>query len=479
MRWVACALAAASLAAAFVLAGSGDAQAQAFSDGDGLHVVSERQLDPRLLALTVHSDALDADANVRVLLPAGYDSDALRRYPVLYLLHGTSGGAADWTTLGGAEQATAGLPLIVVMPDIALNYDGGGWCTDWYNGGAYGPPRWEAFHIAELIPWIDGSLRTISSRSGRAIAGLSQGGFCSTSYAARHPDLFSTALSFSGAPDIAYDTEAQLGVTPVVNATEVFLDGVAPGSIFGPRLTEEINWAGHDPTTLAGNLRGMDLLLYTGNGLPGPLDPPGPLGLAQNLGGSLLEGGVHELTRLFHDRLVALGIPSFYDDYGPGTHTWPYWARDLREALPKLMADFADPPPAPTAVTYTSADPSYSIYGWTIAVHREVAEFSTLRAAEANGFTMQGSGAASVVTPTFYQPGRRYRVVINASGAISRLVISATAAGRLRLEVPLGPSNTVQEYALDGPALTTTVYTTRVSVQALARPSARTRRARP
>jgi hypothetical protein len=31
--------------------------------------------------------------------------------------------------------------MIVVMPDIALNDDGGGWCTDWYNGGAYGPPK--------------------------------------------------------------------------------------------------------------------------------------------------------------------------------------------------------------------------------------------------------------------------------------------------------------------------------------------------
>jgi hypothetical protein len=55
---------------------------------------------------------------------------------VLYLLHGSSGGAADWTSHGGAEQTTAGLGLIVVMPDIALRYDGGGWCTNWWNGGA-------------------------------------------------------------------------------------------------------------------------------------------------------------------------------------------------------------------------------------------------------------------------------------------------------------------------------------------------------
>jgi S-formylglutathione hydrolase FrmB len=115
-----------------------------------------------------------------------------RRYPVLYLLHGTSGGAADGTTMGNAEQATAGRPLIVVMPDIALHDEGGGWCTNWWNAGKRGAPEWERFHIDQLLPWVDHNLRTIRSRSARAIAGLSQGGFCSMSYAARHPDLFGT-----------------------------------------------------------------------------------------------------------------------------------------------------------------------------------------------------------------------------------------------------------------------------------------------
>ena len=73
---------------------------------------------------------------------------------MLYLLHGTSGGAADWTTMGDAEQTTAGKPLIVVMPDIALDDDGGGWCTNWWNAKR-GGPEWETFHIDQLIPWVD------------------------------------------------------------------------------------------------------------------------------------------------------------------------------------------------------------------------------------------------------------------------------------------------------------------------------------
>ena len=43
----------------------------------------------------------------------------------------------------------------------------------------------------------------------------------------------------------------------------------------------------------------------------------------------------------FHERLVSLGIPHL-DDFGPGTHTWPYWERDLTEALPSVMKTFAD-----------------------------------------------------------------------------------------------------------------------------------------
>ena len=426
-----------------------------FRDADGLHVTSVHALDSRLSALTVSTAALRGPIDVRVLLPSGYSKHRHKHYPVLYLLDGTSGHAADWTTLGQAEQTTAGRPLIVVMPNIDLNGDGGGWCTNWYNNGAHGQPEWETFHIDQLIPWVDRNLRTLAHRDGRAIAGLSQGGFCSMSYAARHPDMFETALSFSGAPDIAYDTEAQLLVTPVINATETFLDHVAANSMFGPRLSEEINWAAHDPTTLAGNLRGMNLFMYTGNGFPGPLDKGVPNG-----GSDVIEGGVEILTRLFHQRLEALGIPSSYDDYGAGTHSWPYWARDLRQSIGPVMADFRHPSPAPRAITFTAAEASYEAFGWRVTMHRAVEEFSTLKDASTTGFTLGGSGSATVVTPASYVPGRRYTVTVGSQAQRER----ADRHGSLTIQVPLGPSDTTQEYPLDGPPLGTTVHTTHVAI---------------
>ena len=447
-----------ALTALVVLSAIAPAQAIALPrlrDASGIHVASVHALDRRLVALSVSTQALSGPVDMRILLPSGYAKHPHRRYPVLYLLDGTSGHAADWTQFGAAEQTTAGRPLIVVMPNIDLNGDGGGWCTDWFNTGARGQPEWETFHIDQLVPWVDRNLRTIAGRDGRAIAGLSQGGFCSMSYAARHPDLFETALSFSGAPDIAYDTEAQLLVTPVINATETFLDHVPANSMFGPRLSEEVNWAAHDPTTLAGNLRGMNLFMYTGNGFPGPLDSGLPNG-----GSDLIEGGVEILTRLFHQRLEALGIPSFYDDYGAGTHSWPYWARDLRQSIGPVMTDFKHPLPPPRTITFTAAEGSYEAFGWRVTMHRAVEEFSTLKDASPSGFTLEGSGSATVVTPAKYVPRRSYTVTIGSQTQRER----ADRHGSLTIQVPLGPSDTTQEYPLDGPPLGTHVYTTDVAI---------------
>jgi S-formylglutathione hydrolase FrmB len=442
-----------------LMAAPAAARAVRFADADGIHVVAAQRLDPRLVALTVTSAALPGPAHVRVLLPTRYASHPHHRYPVLYLLHGTSGGAADWTTQGSAEQTTAGKPLIVVMPDIALNDDGGGWCTDWWNGGARGVPEWETFHIDQLIPWIDHNLRTIRSRAGRAIAGLSQGGFCSMSYAARHPDVFGAALSYSGAPDIAHDAQAQALVTPVINATETALDGVPANSMFGPRTTEEINWAAHDPTTLAENLADTKLAMFTGNGLPGPLDTaPNPLA-------SAIESGVHQLTEMFHARLTALRIPSFYDDYGPGTHSWPYWTRDLEQSIGQIMENFSHPFAPPARVTYMSADPSYSVYGWSVRMHRAVEDFSTLGRAGRGGFSLSGSGSATVTTPAAYRRHSLYRVTVRSAGGTASTMHRTRGKRRLRIEVPLGPSNTVQEYPLDGPSTATRVYTSTVTIK--------------
>jgi hypothetical protein len=73
-----------------------------------------------------------------------------------------------------------------------------------------------------------------------------------------------------------------------------------------------------------------------------------------------------------------------------------------------------------------------------------VLEFSDLEDAGRRGFTLTGSGTARVVTPRRYRPGRVFTAEVG--GVTQRLM--ATARGRLRIDVPLGPSNTLQQYAV-------------------------------
>ena len=405
-----------------------------FSDAAGVHVVSSSSIDSRQYNVQVSTPALGRTVDVRILVPSDYDTSPAR-YPVLYLFHGTSGRASDWVKLGDAEAATAGVGLITVMPDAGFNGDGGGWFTNWYDTKTKeGPSQWETFHVNQLIPWVDANLRTIASRNGRAIAGLSQGGFGSMTYAARHPDTFSSVASFSGAPDIDYNPVTALGASAIIEATAVGLDGVEPDAMFGPRATNEINWQGHDPADLVTNLNGVDVSLWTANGLPGPLDPPTP-----NPGAGGIEAATHGSTVSFEQRASMQSVPIHVNDYGNGTHTWPYWARDLKQYLPQMMATFANPP-VPLWTSYQSIDQSWSQWGWSVSVQRSAAQqFSSVIDASADSFMLSGAGTATVVTPAFYPPGAVEHVTISPTTGITRTTATADGAGRLHLTVPLGP----------------------------------------
>ncbi len=159
-----------------------------------LVLLDSQHIDSRLVVLTLRTPALDGPTKVQILLPDRYDSTPAKRYPVLYLLQGAVDDYTAWIREGNAEALTAGYPMILVMPDAGKD----GFYADWYNDGALGPPQWETYHIDQLIPWIDAHYRTVAARRGRAIGGVSMGGFGAVSYAARHPDLFAAVVSFSG-----------------------------------------------------------------------------------------------------------------------------------------------------------------------------------------------------------------------------------------------------------------------------------------
>src|SRR3954453_3811092 len=404
-----------------------------FASADGLQVLGVQQLDPRSYDVSVLSADLGRPVHIRILLPVHYAEAPDARYPVLYLFHGTSGRASDWDDAGDAENTTAPYDVITVMPECGFDGDGGFWFTDWVDKTtSHGPSQFESYLIDQFVPWVDDNLRTIPAREGRAVAGLSQGGYGAAEMAARHPDLFTVMASFSGAPEIDRDPDVIVGATGIIEAIAVGDDNVPPGSIFGSRATNEINWQGHDPSTLMNNLRGMGIYLWTGLGKPGPYDagPPNPSAMG-------IEYLVHQSTQYFHQHLLEAGIPHFYDDYTDGTHSWGYWARDLRAFMDPMMAAFANPTRPPTT-SYTSVDRSWAQWGWSVSWTRSAEQqFSTLDGATAAGFTLTANGLAAVVTPAYYEPRQHMAVSVTRAGAATTRSVVADARGRLHLTLSL------------------------------------------
>jgi S-formylglutathione hydrolase FrmB len=404
-------------------------------DGHGIAVKSVKSLDSRQLLVTITPKALGRPIVVRIILPVGYRRDAKPRYPVLYLYPGTSGDNSDWVNAGDALKTTAPYRLITVSSDIGFNKDGGGWFTNWVDQNtALGPSQWETYDIDELIPWIDANFDTIRDRTGRGVAGLSQGGYGSTELAARHPDLFVMDGSFSGAPEIYRDPAVNLGAYAVISATMSGLNGVEPDAPFGNPVTDAINWAGHDPATTVENLRPVKLWLATADGAPGKYDdpvtnPPGYVGAAA------VESATHMSTDSFLQHVRQANIPAVVYDYGSGTHTWPYWARDLRHFIKPLMQTFAHPPARPSKISYTTIEPEWSAWGWHVSIARpEMLAFSTLSDAGPFGFSFTGSGVATVVTPGFKRVGQPYRVVVGSHASLMK----PDKLGRLHIRIPLG-----------------------------------------
>ncbi len=421
------------------------AHADPLQGAKAIHLVSDQQLDPRLHELTLDTPALSGPTGVRVLLPQGYDSHPNRRYPVLYLLHGAIDDFRSWTDKGDAEEITAGSDLIVVMPDSGptLGY------VDWFNGGNFGPPAWETYHVDELIPWIDRRYRTVATREGRAIAGLSMGGGGAMHYAARHPDLFVYAAGYS--PAVNLRDPALIAV----NQAYVGADGT-PSPAYGPYATEEVRWRGENPLDLAANLGGMRLALRTGNGMPG-----GEFGGT----GDPIEESVHRMAVDMDARLTQLHIAHIFEDYGNGSHAWPYWQKDLRTELPLLMATFADPPPPPMHFSYASIVDRYEDYGWRVRVDRLATEFSRLRVRNAGRFALSGSGEAIVHTPPTLESGDSYLVRLHGPNDHERLTLRADRDGSLRIPLVLGPPNPDQEYTTAAQVTGTHVFTTRVRIK--------------
>ncbi|MDR1283665.1 MAG: esterase family protein [Opitutaceae bacterium] len=246
---------------------------------------------------TVHwkSTIIGKQTSLQVLLP----ETGKPPYATFYLLHGLSDDSLNWLRNTRIECYVAGLPLIVVMPDGYRSF-----YTDHEEGQAW------ARHVGEEIPaFVEKTFHARAARSGRAIGGLSMGGYGALRLGLGYADRFCSVNSHSGAVGwgrIASSADYRKATRERGWAPE-FADEMR--RIFGtsPRR------GSHDLLALARNAKA-----------------------AGNLPKLMLDCGTEDFllkdNRAFTAALAKHGVPHRYTEH-PGEHNWDYWDTHIREAL--------------------------------------------------------------------------------------------------------------------------------------------------
>lgn len=382
--------------------------------------------DPRIEHLSV------AGTNVNVLLPPDYQSDHGRRYPVLYLFHGAFGDEDSFSTQTNLLAFTAALPdtqqAIVVMPDGSRLPAG----RDWVDGAH---PQ-ETYVIETLLPYIDAHYRTLADGDHRAGAGFSAGGLNAMLYAARHPELFAAAGSFSGFLDP--HAPSGIGIVDLFVGFDDELCGgtVAPHDIWGDPDEHPMGWIGHDPAFLARSLRDVSVYISSANGVPcadGESDRFNAesvvFGMSQSFDRALTDAGVAHTTHF-----ASCGIHKFSNSNQGLAEFWP----QMFEAFGRTRPAFFD---------YRTGDVSASAWDWSFDVLGERApEFLDVTSAWAHGLTLTGSGAVHVTTAPLFD--RQAVVVVLGLGILPR-VLRADDAGRISFDLTLKAPHALEQYTPD------------------------------
>jgi S-formylglutathione hydrolase FrmB len=258
-----------------------------------------KQQDRRVQTVLFENKMVGKILPYNVLLPVDYNQRAARtkRYPVLYLLHGLTGHYNNWIERTHLADYAKPYELIVIMPEGN---------DAWYTDSATVPTdKYESYFLRELIPDVEKRFRVSTKRGGRAIAGLSMGGYGALKFGVKYPEMFAFAGSMSGALGAASWTEADL------RGFEFIWRTLLPA--FGPegsptRAANDVNKLYREVP--ASRIAALPYV-YLDCGTEDPL-----LSSSRSLAAILLERKIpHEFRQL------------------PGTHAWPYWNAQVQEVL--------------------------------------------------------------------------------------------------------------------------------------------------
>jgi S-formylglutathione hydrolase FrmB len=242
-------------------------------------------------------------------IPSGYDESASqrppKRYPVLYFLHGlgdneqTLFNSGGWTLLDDLRNQHKMGDFLIVAPEGRRSF---------YVNSADGSVRYSDFFLQEFIPQIEAKYRIRAGRAGRAISGVSMGGYGALRFAFAHPELFSAVSAQSAA--LITESPQKLNA-----ASET---GVPVLSVLGPVFGKPIDvahWNENSPFVLAKkNVEGLRRLAIYFN-----------CGQNDNYG---FEKGAAAL----HEELVKEQVKHEYRPY-PGDHGVAYFLSHFEEVM--------------------------------------------------------------------------------------------------------------------------------------------------
>ena len=271
-------------------------------------VVAAKAQHASVETVQFQSKLINATLPYNVILPPGYRASATTRYPVLYLLHGWVGHYSDWVAHTNVADYASQYRLIVIMPEGN---------NSWYSDSATVPSdKYETYLLQELIPDVQRRYRTIESRYGRGIGGLSMGGYGALKFGLKAPGTFAFAASLSGALGAATWTAEDPELKPF---TSIY-DSLA--AAFGPR---------DSPQRKANNIFEIVRGASTSRVAALPY--------------FYFDCGTDDLFLPLNEQFAALlsekKIPHEYREL-PGNHSWEYWDRQvpivLKIAAEKLRA---------------------------------------------------------------------------------------------------------------------------------------------
>jgi len=260
----------------------------------------------RVQCATVKSHYIASPVGYCALLPPSYDTQPAKKFPVLYFLHGLGGdqtflvSTGGWNVIVDAWEQKRFSEFVIITPEAGNSF---------YITSKSGKTKYEDFFIRDFVPQMEKKFRLLGTRSGRAISGVSMGGYGALRFAFKYPQMFVSAAGLMPAlmEELPHGSRN-------VGFTMFF------GSAFGSPLDESF-WKANTPFVYArtANFAGMRVFLSCGE-----------------QDGYGFDRGTREMDKLLAQRHV-----THVTRLSPGQHDWQFVLRYLLESMEYQAKSFA------------------------------------------------------------------------------------------------------------------------------------------